>query len=116
MLFLRGIFDETMDALNFIGKGDISKMSFEDICDICRNYSQSHWSSHGNSSKFSTMDNTSDISKCEIGNLLEDLKTNLLNHMGKQIDKLYSCKKHEEVEKALVVYCPTFRKKHGPKD
>lgn len=29
MLFLRGIRDETMDTLNLIGKGDISKLSFE---------------------------------------------------------------------------------------
>ena len=83
MLFLRGIRNETMDALNLIGKGDISKMSFEDICDICRNYSQSHRSICGNSSKFSTMGNASGISKHEIGNFLEDLKTDLLNHMGK---------------------------------
>ena len=105
-----------MDTLNLIGKGDISKLSFDDICDRCRNYSRSHRSIRGNSSKFSTMGNTSDISKHEIGNLLEDLKTNLLNHMGKQIDTLYSCRKHEEVEKALVVYCLTYHKKHGPED
>ena len=116
MLFLRGIHDETMDALNLIGKGDISKMSFEDICDICRNYSRSHRSIHENSSKFSTMGNASGISKREIGNLLEDLKTDLLNHMGKQIDTLYSRRKHEEAEKALVVYCPTCYKNHGLED
>ena len=62
------------------------------------------------------MGNALGISKHEIGNLLEDLKTDLLNHMGKKIDTLYSHKKHEEVEKALVVYCPTCRKKHGLED
>lgn len=41
ILFLRGIRDDTMDALNLIGKGDISKLSFEEICDICRNYLRS---------------------------------------------------------------------------
>lgn len=116
MLFLRGIRDETMDSLNLIGKGDISKISFEDICDICRNYSRSHRSIRENSSKFSTMGNASSISKREIGNLLEDLKIDLLNHMGKQIDTLYSSRKHEEVEKALAIYCSTYRKKHGPED
>ena len=116
MLFLHGIRDETMDALNLIGKGDISKLSFDDICDICRNYSRSHRSIRGHTSKFSTMGNTSGVSKCELGNLLEDLKTDLLNHMGKQIDTLYSRRKHEEAKKALVLYCPTCRKKHGPED
>lgn len=38
ILFLRGIQDETMDALNLIGKGHFSKLFFEEICDICRNY------------------------------------------------------------------------------
>ena len=104
-----------MDALNLIGKGDISKLSFDDIYDICRNYSQSHRSIRGHTSKFSTMGNTSGVSKCELGSLLEDLKIDLLNHMGKQIDTLYSHRKHEEVEKALVVYFPTCRKKHGQK-
>ncbi len=66
--------------------------------------------------KFSIMGNASSVSKWKIGNLFEDLKTNLLNHMGKQIDTLYSCKKHEEAKKALVVYCQTFHKKHGLKD
>ena len=75
-----------MDALNLIGKGNISKLSFNDICDICNNYSWSHRSIHGHSSKFSTMGNASSISKCELGNLLDDLKTDLLNHMGKQIN------------------------------
>lgn len=50
MLFLEWIHNETMDSLNLIGRGHIYKMSFEDICDICRNYLQSHCSICGNSS------------------------------------------------------------------
>lgn len=39
MLFLRGMRDDTMDALNLIGKDNVSKLIFDDICDICKNYS-----------------------------------------------------------------------------
>ena len=62
------------------------------------------------------MGNASGISKCEICNLLGNLQTNLLNHMGKKIDSLFSHRKHEEAEKALAIYCPTYSKKHGPED
>ena len=81
-----------------------------------QNYSRSHRSIRGHTSKFSTMGNTSSVSKCELGNLLDELKNDLLNHMGKQINTLYSCRKHEEAEKALAVYCSTCRKKHGLED
>lgn len=36
--------------------------------------------------------------------------------MGKKIDTLYTCRKQEEAEKALVVYFPTCHKKHGLED
>lgn len=83
MLFLRGIKDDIMEALNLIGKGNISKMDFDGICDICRNYSRSQRLGRNYPSKLYSMGTSTGITKCEIGNLLEDLKTNLISHMGK---------------------------------
>jgi hypothetical protein len=40
-IFLQGIKDESIDLLNLMGSGDVSHFSFERICDLCRNYSQS---------------------------------------------------------------------------
>jgi hypothetical protein len=40
-IFLRGIKYESIDLLNLMGLGDVSHLSFERICDLCRNYSRS---------------------------------------------------------------------------
>ncbi|KAH9304725.1 hypothetical protein KI387_009129, partial [Taxus chinensis] len=39
-LFLKGLSDEHMDALDLIRAGEILKASFRDICDSCKNYSR----------------------------------------------------------------------------
>ena len=38
-IFLKGIQDEYIDILNLMGSGDISQLTFEDICTLCRKYS-----------------------------------------------------------------------------
>ena len=40
-IFLKGIQDEYIDIFNLMGLGDISQLTFEDICTLCRKYSQS---------------------------------------------------------------------------
>jgi hypothetical protein len=37
---LRGITDDCMDLMNLMGRGDISQMGYDDICDLCRRYSR----------------------------------------------------------------------------
>ena len=39
-ILLRGIRDEHLDILNLLGKGDISKESYQDILTLCRRISQ----------------------------------------------------------------------------
>ena len=39
-ILLRGIRDEHLDILNLLGKGDISKESYQDILTLCRRSSQ----------------------------------------------------------------------------
>jgi len=39
-LLLREIMDEWIDILNFMGKGDVSQISFEDIFVSCKNISR----------------------------------------------------------------------------
>jgi hypothetical protein len=40
IILLRGIQDECIDLLNLMGRGDISHISYEDICELCKHYSQ----------------------------------------------------------------------------
>ena len=39
-ILLRGIKDEHLDILNLLGKGDISKESYQDILTLCQRSSQ----------------------------------------------------------------------------
>ena len=39
IILLRGIRDDFLDMLNLLGKGDISKDSFEKIVELCKRYS-----------------------------------------------------------------------------
>ena len=40
IILLRGIRDDFLDMLNLLGKGDISKESFEKIVELCTRYSR----------------------------------------------------------------------------
>jgi hypothetical protein len=39
-IFLRGMLDESINFLNLMGFDDVSQLTFEDIFDVCRRYSQ----------------------------------------------------------------------------
>ena len=40
IILLHGIRDDFLDMLNLLGKGDISKESFEKIVELCKRYSR----------------------------------------------------------------------------
>jgi hypothetical protein len=50
--------------------------------------------------------------RSEIGNLLEDFKTEMINSFASQIDTLYIKQKQAEAEKALSIFCPKCKDKH----
>jgi hypothetical protein len=102
-----------VESLNLIGKGNISKMIFDDICDIYRNYSTSQLLGRNYPSNLYSTRAMSSITKWEAGNLLKELKIDFLIHMGKKIDTLYTCRKKEEAKKVLALFFPTYPGKHG---
>jgi hypothetical protein len=78
-IFLKEVRDDCLYTLNMLGKGDISKESYEDIVNLCKRCSQGT-----TRNKLVTKDTTfSRVQKSanggatreEIGNLLEDFKT-----------------------------------------
>ena len=88
-ILLRGIKDEHLDMLNLMGKGDISKESYQDILTLCRR------SSRGSSRRISQHKDTfsrvqklanGGVTRAKIGNLFEDFKTELLNTLTTQTD------------------------------
>lgn len=75
-----------MELLNIVGKGDISKEMFKAICELCiqclkglvRNGLGIH----------SAKGSGKGVTKAEIRNLLENLRTNILNTQSAQMDTL----------------------------
>lgn len=97
--FLRGIEDESRESLNLIGKGDINKLSLDDIVDICRNYSRTKV---GTRNSRRDKAHTTDVSK--VMEELANMKTNLLLHLNMQGDK--------KSTEPLSIYCSKCRGKH----
>eukprot|EP00253_Pinus_taeda_P024888 PITA_24888 len=116
-IFLKGIREEYMDDLNLMGKGDISVLPFEEITDLCEKYSRSKakMGKRTLSSKV-TKSASASVTRVEIGNLLEDFKTDLLSMIGNQIDTLKAKKKQEVEDQIMAIFCPKCRKKHALKE
>ena len=95
-IFLKGIRDEYLDILNLMGKWDISYLPFVEITEICQIFSW--WRARNGkrdvTSKI-TKSTTWIISRTELGNLLEDFKTDLLSTLGTQVE-ISKTKKRQE--------------------
>ena len=106
-IFLKGIREEYLDDLNFMGKGDISTLPFEEIADLCEKYSRSKEKIGKRTiSSKATKSASASVTRAEIGNLLEEFKENLLSTLGTQIDTLKAKKRQEEEDQIMVVFCP----------
>eukprot|EP00253_Pinus_taeda_P029985 PITA_29985 len=103
-IFLKGIREEYLDDLNLMGKGDISTLPFEEIADLCEKYSRSKAKigKRTISSKV-TKSASASVTRAEIGNLLEEFKTDLLSTLGTQIDTL----KAKKIQEGIVMWQPT---------
>eukprot|EP00253_Pinus_taeda_P019887 PITA_19887 len=117
IIFLKGIREEYMDDLNLMGKGEISVLPFEEIADLCEKYSRSKakMGKRTLSSKV-TKSASASVTRAEIGNLLEEFKTDLLSTIGNQIDTLKAKKKQEAEDQPMQRWktCITWAQKdHG---
>jgi hypothetical protein len=99
-----------------MGSGDISQLYFEKISEMCRKYSQSQARSgkgpHDSFSKISKSTSSSGVTREELGNLLENFKTDILGTLSLQLDTLQIKKKKEEQNATLSIFFPRCRKRH----
>ena len=116
-IFLKGIREEYLDDLNLMGKGDISTLPFEEIVELCEKYSRSKAKIGKRTiSSKATKSASASVTRAEIGNLLEEFKTDLLSTLGTQIDTLKAKKRQEEEDQMMAIFCPNWQKKHALKD
>jgi hypothetical protein len=91
-ILLKGVRDDCLDMLNMLGKGDISKESYDEIINLCKRCSRGAARNRSNNrdTTFSRVQKSTigGATRDEIGNLLEDFKTEMLSSFASQIDTL----------------------------
>ena len=110
-----------MEILNLMASGDVSHKSFEEITELCRKYSRSRAKAGRNvregPSRTSRTTGTSGAIRTELGNLLENFKTDILVTLSSQFYALKTKRRQEEEDIAtLHIFCPKCRKRHPLKE
>ena len=78
---IRGMKDQWVETLNIMGKGDIYQESYANIIDLCIRSSRGNTRLKSAERDMITRDNKTSnegVTPAEIGNLLEDFKTDIL--------------------------------------
>jgi len=118
-ILIRGMRDDFLDSLNLLGKGDMSQGSFNEIIKLCLSYSR------GSSSGKSMVRDASiriqiyingGVPRAEIGNMFENLETDLLSTLSTQIMMAQEKKAQDEVDTNLAVFCLKSTEKHTLKE
>lgn len=108
-----------IETLNIMGKGDIYKESFADIIDLCIRSSRGSTRVKPVEHDRFVRDNkisSEGVTHVEIGNLLENFKTDILGTLTTQLDILQAKQKQMEAEQNLAIFYPICRKKHSHKE
>jgi len=111
--------EQWIETLNIMGKGDIYQEYFANIIDLCIRSSRGSIRLKLAEHDRFTRDNknsTEGVTHAEIGNLLENFKTDILGTLTTQLDIMQAKQKQAEVEKNLAIFCPRCRKKHNHKE
>ena len=116
---IRGMREQWIETLNIMGKGDIYQENFADIIDLC--IRSSRGSTRIKPAEYDRFprDNrtlTEGVTWVELGNLLENFKTDILGTLTTQLDIVQAKQKQAEAKQNLAVFCPRCRKKHSHKE
>jgi len=116
---IRGMKEQWIETLNIMGKGDIYQENFADIIDLCiRSLRGSTRIKPIEYDRF-VRDNkisTEGVTRVELGNLLENFKTDILGTLTTQLDIVQAKQKQMEAEQNLAIFCPRCRRKHSHKE
>ena len=97
--------------------GDVSHKPFLDICELCKTYFRDRVKTGKNIardpfSRTSKVADSSGVTRIELGNLLENFKTDLLSTISSHLDTLKARRIQEEENAVMSIFCPRCRKKH----
>ena len=117
-LFLKGISEDLVENLILMAYGDISHKPFAQIGEMCINYSRIRGKvgrnirePYNRNLKGNTPSSRG-VTRVELGNLLENLKTDILGVMGSQLDALQAKKRQEEERATMSIFYARCRTKY----
>ena len=116
---IRGMKEKWIETLNIMGKGDIDQENFANIIDLCIKSSRGSTRLKPAEHDRYVRDNrilAEEVTRAEIGNLLENFKTDILGTLTTQLDIMQAKQKQAEAKPNLVIFCPRCRKKHSHKE
>jgi hypothetical protein len=116
---IKGMKDEWVETLNLMGKGDIYQKTYDNIVHLCiRCLCGSKWTKSGMQTPLKRNSNITSggVTRAEIGNLLENFKTDILSNLTTQLDVLQDKQKQAKEEQTLAIFFHRYRKKHGPRE
>jgi len=102
-----------------MGKGDIYQENFADIINLCIRSSRGSTRLKLAKHDRFTRDNrifAEGVTCAEIGNLLENFKTDILGTLTMQLDIMQAKQKQAEAKQNLAIFCPRCRKKQIHKE
>ena len=88
ILLLRGISEEMIETLNMLPGGDICQQPYEAIKTLFRNHSRAFRKMGKAGQTTSNTPSSSTFIKHDIGNMLEDLKSDMLHTFALQMDTM----------------------------
>ena len=97
---------------------DISDKTFAQIGEMCKNYSRSRGKVGKNFREpysrnvRGNIPSSGGATRLDLGNLLENFKTDILGAMGYQLDALQAKKRKDEEQVAMRIVCQICRTKH----
>jgi hypothetical protein len=112
LVLLRGIPEDLLDTLHLLAGGDIYQLPYEDIKTVFRNHSRAARKRGRGSQPIASTSSSSSSLKGELGNMLEDFKSEMLQTLAMQMDTLHIKRKQEEAERALAIFCPRCTRRH----
>lgn len=106
LIFLRGVNNNCLEALDLMASGDISQISWDDLKKIYLNYSRSTMKKGRGYQSTVTKGISQGISKLKISNLLSFFKKDIINDVATHRDTITTKKKHAKIKSQFVEYCP----------
>ena len=112
LVLLRGVREDLLDTLNLLVGWDIYQLPYEDIKTIFRNHSRAARKKGSGSQPMAIPSSSNTSIKGEIGNMLEDFTSKMLQTLSLHMDTMHIKRKQEEAERALAIFFPRCTRRH----